>query len=447
MNRKFLIVGAGRSGICCAKMLLETGDDFVIYDGNTNLDTKATEEKIGKENITFILDTITEKDFDGIDICAVSPGVPYNAPVLTIAREKGIPLWSEIELAYLYDKGNIIAITGTNGKTTTTSLVYEIVKAHNENTLLVGNIEIPYTGLALTSKEGGATVAEISSFQLETMVTFKPKVSAILNITPDHLDRHGSMENYINLKKSISKNQTADDFCVLNYDDEVLREFGKNLTCKPLFFSAKEELSDGLFYKNGTVYKAVNGTVTPYLTQNDTNLVGVHNFENIMAAILMTEAFGIPDQVIKKAINTFRAVEHRIEFVAEKNGVKYYNDSKGTNTDAAIKAIDAMPSKTVLIGGGYDKHSDFTEWASHFPGKVRKLVLIGQTAQKIADACEKIGFRDYTFAESLSEAVSIASKEAKEGDCCLLSPACASWGMFKNYQQRGDIFKEEVNKL
>ncbi len=447
MNRKFLIVGAGRSGICCAKMLKETGDDFVIYDGNINLDKKAVEEKIGKSGITFIFDEITEKDFEGIDVCAVSPGVPYNSPVLTMAREKGIPLWSEIELAYLYDKGDIVAITGTNGKTTTTSLVHEIVKAHNENTLLVGNIEIPYTGLALSSVEGGATVAEISSFQLETMITFRPKVSAILNITPDHLDRHGTMENYIELKKSIAKNQTAEDFCVLNYDDEVLREFGKSLTCKPLFFSAKEELSDGLFYKAGTVYKAVGGTVTPYLTQNDTNLVGVHNFENIMAAVLMTEAFGVPEETIKKAIKTFRAVEHRIEFVAEKNGVKYYNDSKGTNTDAAIKAIDAMPSKTVLIAGGYDKKSDYDEWVSHFPGKVRKLILIGQTRENIAAACEKIGFTDYVFAESLPEAVTLASKEAKEGDCCLLSPACASWGMFKNYQQRGNIFKAEVNSL
>ena len=447
MNRKFLIVGAGRSGICCAKMLKETGDDFVIYDGNINLDKKATEEKIGKSDLTFILDQITEKDFEGIDVCAVSPGVPYNSPVLTMAREKGIPLWSEIELAYRYDKGDIVAITGTNGKTTTTSLVYEIIKAHNENTLLVGNIEIPYTGLALSSVEGGATVAEISSFQLETMITFKPKVSAVLNITPDHLDRHGTMENYIELKKSIAKNQTADDFCVLNYDDEVLREFGKKLTCKPLFFSAKEELTDGLFYKDGTVYKAVGGAVTPYLTQKDTNLVGVHNFENIMAAVLMTEAFGVPEGTIKNAIKTFRAVEHRIEFVAEKNGVKYYNDSKGTNTDAAIKAIDAMPSETVLIAGGYDKKSDYDEWVSHFPGKVRKLILIGQTRENIAAACEKIGFTDYVFAETLPEAVSVASKEAKEGDCCLLSPACASWGMFKNYQQRGDIFKEEVNKI
>ena len=447
MNRKFLIVGAGRSGICCAKMLTETGDDFVIYDGNADLDIKAAEEKIGKSGITFILDKITEKDLEEIDVCAVSPGISLSSPVLTMAREMGIPLWSEIELAYLYDKGDIVAITGTNGKTTTTSLVYEIVKAHNENTLLVGNIEIPYTGLALSSVEGGATVAEISSFQLETMITFRPKVSAILNITPDHLDRHGSMENYTALKKSIAKNQTAEDFCVLNYDDEALRDFGSTLTCKPLFFSAKTELRDGLFYKDGTVYRAVDGTVTPYLTQEDTNLVGVHNFENIMAAILMTEAFGVPEETVRKAIKAFRAVEHRIEFVAEKNGVKYYNDSKGTNTDAAIKAIDAMPSKTVLIGGGYDKHSDFTEWVSRFPDKVRKLILIGQTRAQIAETCEKIGFKDYIFAESLPEAVAIASGEAKSGDCCLLSPACASWGMFKSYQQRGNMFKEEVNKL
>lgn len=447
MNKKFLIVGAGRSGICCAKMLMETGDDFIIYDGNKDLDIKATEEKIGKKGITFILDKITPHDLKGIDACAVSPGVPLDSPVLTLARETGIPLWSEIELAYLYDKGDIIAITGTNGKTTTTSLVYEIVKAHNENTLLVGNIEIPYTGLALTSVKGGATIAEISSFQLETMVTFKPRVSAILNITPDHLDRHGSMENYISLKKSITKNQTAEDFCVLNYDDTVLRDFGKKLNCKVLFFSSAHELSDGLYYKNGTIYKAVNGKSAPYITGKDTNLVGTHNFENIMAAVLMTEAFGIPEETIKKAVKGFRAVEHRIEFVKEKNGVRYYNDSKGTNTDAAIKAIDAMPSKTVLIAGGYDKKSDFSEWVSHFPHKVRRLILIGQTKESIAAACDKIGFKAYTFAESLPEAVALAAKEAKEGDCCLLSPACASWGMFKNYQQRGDIFKQEVEKL
>lgn len=446
MKNKFLVVGAGRSGICSAKMLLELGKEVVLYDGNTQLDTENVKEKIGGE-VKFLLGEITKADLADIQVCIVSPGVALDNPVLCLVRENGIPLRSEIELAFLYDKGDIIAITGTNGKTTTTSLVYEIVRSHIKNTLLVGNIEIPYTGLALTSVEGGATVAEISSFQLETMITFRPKVSAILNITPDHLDRHKTMENYINLKKSIAKNQGAEDCCVLNYDDEVLREFGKELSCKVVFFSSQTELADGLYYEDGTVYLCEKGEKTPYISAKETNLVGTHNFENIMAAVGMTRAFGIPDEVIKDSVRNFRAVEHRIEFVAEKKGVRYYNDSKGTNTDAAIKAIDAMPAKTVLIGGGYDKNGDFKDWVSRFPHKVKMLVLIGETKEKIAASCDEIGFKDYCFASSLEEAVAICEKEAKEGDCCLLSPACASWDMFKNYQQRGDIFKDLVNKM
>ncbi len=447
MANKFLIVGAGRSGICSAKMLLELNKEVVIFDSNTSLDENQLKEKIGSENVSFIFGELESSDLTDIDVCVTSPGVPLDNPALVSVQQQSIPLWSEIELGYLYDKGRIIAITGTNGKTTTTSLTHEIVRSHIQDTLLVGNIEIPYTGLALTSREGGATVAGISSFQLETMVTFRPAVSAILNITPDHLDRHKTMENYINLKKSITKNQTADDFCVLNYDDEILRQFGEDLGCRVVFFSSQTELDNGLFYKDGTVYLCSQGEKAPYITASETNLVGVHNFENIMAAVAMTRSFGIPDKTIKAAVRNFRAVEHRIEFVAEKKGVRYYNDSKGTNTDAAIKAIDAMPSKTVLIGGGYDKDADFTEWVSRFPEKVRRLVLIGQTKEKIAESCKKIGFTDYCFADSLEEAVEICKASALEGDCCLLSPACASWGMFKNYQQRGDIFKELVNAI
>ncbi len=441
----YLIVGAGRSGIAAAGMLLALEKNIVIYDGNNDLDTAAVLEKIGTEKeIPFLLGDITAEGIADITVCVVSPGVPLTVPVMQTVISCGIPVWSEIELAYLYDKGSIIAITGTNGKTTTTSLVYEIVKSHIENTLLVGNIEIPYTGLALTSKEGGATVAEISSFQLETMITFRPHVSAILNITPDHLDRHGSMENYGDIKKSIAKNQTAEDYCVLNYDDEVLRAFGETLGCKCVFFSATHELENGYYYKDGTIYIAEKGKARAFCTEKDTSLVGLHNFENIMAAVAMTRAFGVPDEVILEAVRGFRAVEHRIEFVTEIDGVKYFNDSKGTNTDAAIKAIDAMPSTTVLIGGGYDKNADFAEWVSHFPGKVRLLVLIGQTKEKIAAACDAIGFKDYVFAGDLQEAVAICKANAQKGDCCLLSPACASWGMFKNYQQRGDMFKAEV---
>ena len=444
---KYLIVGAGRSGICSANMLHALGKKYAIYDANVNLDKEMLIDRLDNKNPELILGEVTDSTIEGIDICVTSPGVPLETPILTAVKEKNIPIWSEIELAYLYDKGSVIGITGTNGKTTTTSLTYEIVKRWNKNTLLVGNIEIPYTGLALESVEGGATVAEISSFQLETMLTFKPKVSAILNITPDHLDRHKTMENYENVKKSIAKNQDETDFCVLNYEDSVLREFGKDLKCNAVFFSSLRELTDGLYYKDGVIYIAENGDSTPYIRTDETNLVGLHNFENIMAAVAMTRAFGVPDEKINPALREFVAVEHRIEFVAEIGGVKYYNDSKGTNTDAAIKAIDAMPSKTVLIAGGYDKKSEYDEWVSRFPNKVRKLVLIGQTRENIAAACDKIGFRDYCFAESLEEAVKICAESALEGDCSLLSPACASWGMFKNYQQRGTMFKEYVKAL
>ncbi len=445
---KYLIVGAGRSGICSANMLFELKKDFVIYDSKTDLDTAGVIERLDKkQDVQFILGDITDKDLENITVCVVSPGVPLTTPVMKAVIDKGIPVWSEIELAYRYDKGDVIGITGTNGKTTTTALTYEIVKKWNSDTLLVGNIEIPYTGLALTSKPDGATVAEISSFQLETMLTFKPKVSAILNITPDHLDRHGSMENYADVKKSIAKNQDENDFCVLNYEDEVLREFGKTLKCKVVFFSSQRKLTDGFYYEDGGIYIAEKGESTLFLRTDETNLVGLHNFENIMAAAAMTKCFGVPLDTIREAVKSFVAVEHRIEFVCEKNGVKYYNDSKGTNTDAAIKAIDAMPSKTVLIAGGYDKKSEYDEWVSRFPGKVRRLVLIGQTKENIAAACNKIGFTDYVFAETLEDAVAICAKEAKDGDCCLLSPACASWGMFKNYQQRGTMFKQLVKAL
>ena len=442
----YLIVGAGRSGIDAAKLLRQLGENFVLYDGKTDLDTSAVCERIGCE-CRFLLGELHDGDLDGIDICVTSPGVPLFSDVLTAVAAKGIPIWSEIELAYRHDKGTLVAITGTNGKTTTTALTYAIFKAWNAHTLLVGNIEIPYTGLALESTDGGWTVAEISSFQLETMRTVKPKVSAILNITPDHLDRHGSMDGYIKVKESITQNQDNSDFCVLNYEDDVLRDFGGKAPCRVVFFSSARVLENGWYYRDGAIWLSEDGSVTKLLDTDDVNLVGLHNFENIMAAAAMAHCAGVPLDIIRDAAKRFVAVEHRIEFVRETGGVKYYNDSKGTNTDAAIKAIDAMPGKTVLIGGGYDKHADFTDWVRRFPGKVKKLILLGQTAQQIADTCEKVGFKDYAFAETLEEAVSLAYAAAKEGDCVLLSPACASWGMFKNYQQRGTMFKEFVHQL
>ena len=444
---KYLIVGAGRSGVDSARLLLQLGKDFVLFDGNTALDTAAVCERIGKKNCRFILGKLQDSDLAGVGVCVTSPGVPLFSDVLQTVAAAGIPIWSEIELAYRCDKGTLVAITGTNGKTTTTALTYQIFRAWNAHTLLVGNIEIPYTGLVLESVPDGWTVAEISSFQLETMRTVKPKVSAILNITPDHLDRHGSMEGYIAVKESITQNQDAGDFCVLNYEDPVLRGFGANAPCRTVFFSSARELDEGWFYRDGAIYLRANGKTTLLLRAHEVNLVGLHNMENIMAAAAMAHCAGVPLDIIRAVTRSFVAVEHRIEFVREKDGVRYYNDSKGTNTDAAIKAIDAMPSRTVLIGGGYDKHADFTDWVARFPGKVKRLILLGQTAKQIADACNKVGFQDYVFADTLEDAVRLAHETAEAGDCVLLSPACASWGMFKNYQQRGTMFKDFVNAL
>ena len=445
-EQRFLVVGAGRSGVSAAKMLLELKKDVTVFDSKADFDTAAFCKKVGAQ-VPFILGSAKSEELTGFDVCVVSPGVSLETDIMKAVAAAEIPVWSEIELAYRFDKGQVIAITGTNGKTTTTTLVYEIVKEWNKNTLLVGNIEIPYTGLALTSVEGGYTVAEISSFQLETMRTVKPRVSAVLNITPDHLDRHKTMENYSALKMSIAKNQDKNDYCVLNFEDDYLREHAKDLDCNVVFFSSRRTLENGVYLENGEFIISLGGKKEVLCRTDEVKLVGTHNFENIMAAVAMTYCLGVPTGIIRKVTKEFTAVEHRIEFVREVNGVKYYNDSKGTNTDAAIKAIDAMPSKTVLIGGGYDKKSDYTDWVSRFPGKVRLLVLLGQTKESIAEACEKVGFSSYVFAESLQEAVKICAENAKSGDCVLLSPACASWGMFSCYQERGNIFKELVRAL
>lgn len=450
-ENKFVILGAGRSGINAAKMLLELDKDILIYDGNEKLDTAAVKEKIGAEKeINFVLGTLKKEDVQGFDVCVVSPGVPVDSDVCKTVQSAGVLLWSEIELAFRADKNTVLAITGTNGKTTTTTLTYEIMKTVNDKSMVVGNIEIPYTGLALESAGKNCfTVAEISSFQLETLVSFKPHVSAILNITPDHLDRHKTMKRYEELKKSITKNQDENDFCVLNYEDDVLRTFGEKelARCKAVFFSSKQELENGFYLKDDKIMLSNDGVKTEILPVSEIKLVGTHNYENVMAAVAVAYCAGAPLENIRTAVKNFTAVEHRMEFTAEKNGVKYYNDSKGTNPDAAIKAIDAVPSQTVLIAGGYDKHADYREWVRHIKNKCKLLILMGQTKEDIAAECEKIGFTKYVFVKDMHEAVEKAYQTAESGECVLLSPACASWGMFKCYQDRGNLFKELVRKL
>jgi len=344
-------------------------------------------------------------------------------------------------------KGKILAITGTNGKTTTTTLVGEILSNYFKDVKVVGNIGIPYTSVAADTTEETVTAAEISSFQLETIVDFAPDVSAILNITPDHLNRHHTMENYIKAKEDITKNQKVNDVCVLNYEDEVLHKFGESLSMKVLWFDSKKPVQNGCYLNGEKIIYVSEGKEEEVIDVNELNILGTHNYENVMAAVAMTISIGVPLDVIVKTLREFQAVEHRIEYVTEKRGVKFYNDSKGTNPDAAIKGIQAMNRPTLLIGGGYDKQSEYDEWIESFDGKVKKLVLIGVTKEKIADCAKRHGFTDYVFADSLEEAVNICYDNAVSGDAVLLSPACASWDMFKSYEERGRIFKDLVRNL
>lgn len=444
-GKKVLVFGSGISGIGAVQLLEAHGADVVLYDGNEKLDPASLKEQTG-EKTEVVLGTFPEELLETLELVVLSPGVPTDLPVILAMKERGIQVIGEVELAYAFGKGDVLAITGTNGKTTTTSLLGEIMKCHQEEVFVVGNIGNPYTVAAGEMTDRSVAVAEMSSFQLESIETFRPKVSAILNFTPDHLNRHHTMEAYVDAKKQIAKNQTEEDYCVLNYEDERTRAFGKEVKAQVLYFSSGHTLDRGIYLEDGKIiYKNPEEVVVCHV--DELQILGVHNYENVMAAVAMAAVYGVPMETIRKAILAFKGVEHRIEYVTEKDGVVYYNDSKGTNPDAAIKGIQAMNRKTVLIGGGYDKDSEYTEWIQAFDGKVKKLILIGATKEKIARDAEKCGFYDYVYADTFEEAVLLAAKTAKSGEAVLLSPACASWGMFPNYEVRGEKFKEIVNSL
>lgn len=442
-----IVAGTGKSGISATKLLVNHGVKVYLFDENKDRDIEAIKEKTGDSELVQIeLGELGEDALSSSQLMVISPGIPVDAPFTDVVRNAGIPIWSEIELAYHYGKGKIAAITGTNGKTTTTALVGEIVKAHNAKTIVVGNIGIPYTELCDTTDDDSDTVAEISSFQLETVIDFHPNVSAILNLTPDHLNRHYTFENYGNVKFSITKNQTMDDVTVLNYDDEHTRAMGEKAKdhCHVVYFSRLEKPAGGVYVEDGDITLEDGDKKINVLAIKDLKLMGAHNVENVLAAVGISYYMGVPVDVIRDVATSFKAVAHRIEYVDTVDGVAYYNDSKGTNPDAAIKGIQAMVAPTFLIGGGYDKGSEYDEWIEAFDGKVKWLVLIGQTAQKIADCAKRHGFNSIIFEENLQDAVAYCHENAVDGDAVLLSPACASWGQFDNYEQRGDMFKEYV---
>lgn len=449
-NKRVLIIGTGKSGMGALTLLNKLGADCILYDEGEKAEASEIRSRVPADcKCEIFVKSLPEDIKKTIDAVVPSPGVPCDMGTVKEFSDLNVPVMGELELGFIASKGKMAAITGTNGKTTTTSLVGEMLKKAYDPVFVVGNIGNPITLEALKTTDSGASACEVSSFQLETVRDFHPAVSAILNVTPDHLNRHHTMECYNAVKCNIAMNQTKDEICVLNYCNSYTREFGeKNCKAKVVWFSSGEIPPYGYFLKDDEIW-FTDGTGEKRVlnVHEDMNLVGVCNIENVMAAIAIGEGMGVPTDKILETVKNFKAVEHRIEFVKTVNGVDYYNDSKGTNPDAAIQGIKAMSKPTVLIGGGYDKGNTYDEWIEAFDNKVKKLVLIGQTREAIAECAKKHGFADYCFADTFEECFDICVKSAEPGDAVLLSPACASWGMFPNYEVRGEMFKEMVNNL
>ena len=443
-GKKALVCGMARSGIAAAKLLKRLGAEVTLQDMKKRKDISADVLNLENEGIVLYTGANPDDIACAQDIIVLSPGIPCDLPFITAAEAAGVSVISEVELAYTLTKCPITAITGTNGKTTTTTLTGEIMKAVYAGTAVVGNIGIPYSEEVERLTEKDWVVAEISSFQMEKAKEFHPHISAVLNITPDHLNRHKTMEVYIAMKERVFEKQTAEDFCILNHGDETCRKMADKTAAKVFFFSSSEKLEEGIYLDGENIEVRWNDIHETLINVNDLQILGVHNHENVMAAAAAAICANISLDIIRDVLKAFAGVEHRIEYVATVDGVDYYNDSKGTNVDASIRAVLAMKKPIVLIGGGYDKGSSFDEWTQLFPGRVKHLVLIGVTAPLVRASAEKFGFTAISECKTFKEAVDLCREKAEAGDCVLLSPACASWGMFDNYEQRGDLFKEQV---
>ena len=434
-----------KSGISAAKLLKKLGGLVTLQDSKNEEALGDICSDLRNEGIELYLGANPDDIVTDFDFIVMSPGVPADLPFVLKAREAGIEVIGETELAFRLCKAPAIGITGTNGKTTTTTLVGDILKEYNKNTFVVGNIGNAFCDEVLDIPSDGAVAAELSSFQLETSFEMHLKVSAVLNITPDHLNRHHTLENYIEAKEKVYINQTKEDYCVLNANDEATKAMAGKTNATVVFFSLGKKV-DGLWSDKDSIYVNAFGFDEKLIDIDELNILGDHNVENAMAAAACTLAFGVPIDTVRKVLREFKAVEHRIEYVAEVNGVKYYNDSKGTNPDASIKAVLAMRSPICIIAGGYDKGSEFDEFISYFKGRVKFTAVIGAVKDKIVASLEKADIHEYKVCDTFEQAIDACKEHAESGDCVLLSPACASWDMFKSYEQRGEIFKDYVRK-
>ena len=447
-GRKVLVLGLGKSGVALCKALVSAGAEVSVQDAKNERD-------IDEETLTFLKQKkiqtffgVIPEDITVFDIVSPSPGVPMTNPIITAALEADIPVWGELEIAFRMGKGKYIGITGTNGKTTTTTLVGEIFKADGKDTRVVGNIGTAAVGEAVTTTEDTWMVTEVSSFQLETIESFKPEVSAILNITPDHLDRHGSMENYELAKAAIFRNQGPENYVVMNFDDKESFKLATLAKAVIVPFSRKEKLLFGAYVKNDMiVVRNHEEEIVEFCGVDELKIPGDHNLENALAATAIAYFAGVSPDAISKVLRSFKGVAHRIEDCGTVKGVRYVNDSKGTNTDAAIKAIKAITGPKILIAGGYDKNAEFDEFVAAFENDVKHVILLGATAAKIKIAAENAGYTSTIIMKDMAACVEEAARLANKGDTVLLSPACASWDMYDNFEQRGDDFKACVRKM
>lgn len=445
-NKNVLVVGMAASGIPTVKTLSKLGARITINDIKSRNRLSDILKEIEELCSGLILGKHPDRT-DNYDLIVLSPGVPTDLPFLKKAEQENVHIIGELELAFRLSKGKYIAITGTNGKTTTTALTGEIFKNAKHETFIVGNIGLAAISRALETTDNTILVTEVSSFQLETIENFRPRISAILNITPDHLNRHKTMENYIDAKASIFKNQVDDDILILNYDNEETRRLASKANCRVIFFSRRVALDEGCYVEdNNIVFK--NGNSKEVICSiDDIYIAGNHNVENALAATIFAMYSGINKEVIKYTLESFKGIEHRTEFVDEINGVKFYNDSKGTNPDASIKAVEGLKGPLVLIAGGMDKGSSFHEFVGAFNDKVKALVLLGETANRIKETAKELGFENTFIVKNMEEAVEKAYELAKDKDTILLSPACASWDMYESFEVRGKHFKDCVYKL
>jgi UDP-N-acetylmuramoylalanine--D-glutamate ligase len=447
-GRKTLILGAGKSGIASAEFLAQRGAVVALHDKKPLENWSDAAKSLKEQKIGLIDGNLPSWLLDQIDLVVISPGVPTNTiPARYVDRKDGEVI-GEVELAYRFLKGRIVGITGSNGKTTTTTLIGELLKNAGIETQVGGNIGTPLVSLTETSGENGWTVCELSSFQLETIKDFRPNVGICLNVTPNHLDRYDFFSDYAAAKHRLFMNQTAEDVAILNADDEITASWASGLKANVVLFSVKKELEEGLFLRGRDLICRAGGKEKILTTRDEIFLRGLHNVENVLAGFAAGLACGASPDSMRETVRNFKGVEHRIEFVAEIEGVKFYNDSKATSVDATSKALEALSEsdgKTILILGGRGKNAPYAPLADLIKKSVRKLVLIGEDAENIENQLKN--HAEIICADSMADAVKKGFENAEKGDSVLLAPACASFDMFNSFEHRGKVFKQEVLNL